>query len=160
MKLSAKINGHLHEFELRSEGDGWIVDGKESTVLEVESGIYSILLEGRSYDVRVARGMDGLVAMIGGHRFAVEIEDPRQLSRKSGHLRLEGCQKVTASMPGKVVRVLVKEGEAVEQGQGLIVIEAMKMQNEMKAPRPGKLVSIPVGEGATVAAGQVLAVIE
>ena len=63
-------------------------------------------------------------------------------------------------MPGKVVRVLVKPGETVEAGQGLLVVEAMKMQNEMRAPRAGRIVSLPAVEGATVAAGEVLVVIE
>jgi biotin carboxyl carrier protein len=63
-------------------------------------------------------------------------------------------------MPGKVVRVLVSEGGAVEAGQGIAVIEAMKMQNEMKAPKRGRIAALPVREGATVAAGEVLAVIE
>jgi biotin carboxyl carrier protein len=63
-------------------------------------------------------------------------------------------------MPGKVVRVLASEGDTVSAGQGIVVIEAMKMQNELKAPRPGRLVSLAVREGETVAAGAVLAVVE
>ena len=67
---------------------------------------------------------------------------------------------IAAPMPGKVVRLLVAEGDAVEAGQGLLVVEAMKMQNEMKAPKPGTVVSLTAREGATVAAGEVLAAIE
>jgi biotin carboxyl carrier protein len=63
-------------------------------------------------------------------------------------------------MPGKVVRVLVAPGDSVEAGQGVAVVEAMKMQNEMKASRAGKVLSVPAKEGATVAAGEVLATIE
>jgi len=63
-------------------------------------------------------------------------------------------------MPGKVVRLLAAEGQQVQAGQGLLVIEAMKMQNEIKAPRAGRVVSLSVGEGATVTAGQALAVLE
>jgi biotin carboxyl carrier protein len=63
-------------------------------------------------------------------------------------------------MPGKVVRVLVAQGDLVEAGQGIAVVEAMKMQNELKAPRGGRIASLSTHEGATVAAGEVLAVIE
>jgi biotin carboxyl carrier protein len=62
-------------------------------------------------------------------------------------------------MPGKVVRVLVAVGDEVAAGQGLLVVEAMKMQNEMKAPRPGKVLSLSAAEGSTVTAGEVLATI-
>ena len=67
---------------------------------------------------------------------------------------------MTAPMPGKIVRLLVAEGQTVEAGQGLLVVEAMKMQNEMKAPKAGHVVSLTAREGATVAAGEVLAAIE
>ena len=70
-----------------------------------------------------------------------------------------GVQTVTAPMPGKVVRVLARPGDEVAAGQGLLVVEAMKMQNEMKTPRAGKVLSMPAKEGATVAAGEVLATI-
>jgi biotin carboxyl carrier protein len=63
-------------------------------------------------------------------------------------------------MPGKIVRVLVREGDAVEPGQGIVVMEAMKMQNELKALRAGAVTALPVTEGAAVAAGEVLAIIE
>ena len=86
--------------------------------------------------------------------------DPRRSGRKSTGRRTDGPLQVTASMPGKIVRLLVAAGDQVAAGQGLIVVEAMKMQNEMKAARPGKVTSIPVREGDTVTAGAVLAVIE
>jgi biotin carboxyl carrier protein len=73
---------------------------------------------------------------------------------------LEGRQTLSAPMPGKVVRILVNEGDPVERGQGLVVIEAMKMQNELKSPKAGRVVSISASEGAAVAAADVLAVVE
>ena len=72
----------------------------------------------------------------------------------------EGLQTVVAPMPGKIVRVLIAPGDAVETGQGLIVVEAMKMQNEIKATRAGRVLSVAVKEGATVSAGEILATIE
>ena len=90
----------------------------------------------------------------------VELEDPRRASRKSRGRRTDGPLQVAAPMPGKIVRLLVAPGDEVTAGQGLVVMEAMKMQNELKAARPGRIVSIPVHEGDTVSAGDVLAVIE
>ncbi len=100
------------------------------------------------------------MVVIDGFRFAVEVRDPRRMARQSGARSREGVETVTAPMPGKVVRVLVAPGDAVEAGQGLVVVEAMKMQNEMKAPRAGRVSAVPAREGATVAAGEALAVIE
>jgi biotin carboxyl carrier protein len=82
------------------------------------------------------------------------------LARRSGKQGREGVETITAPMPGKVVRVLVAPGDAVEAGQGLVVVEAMKMQNEMKASLAGRVATVPAREGATVAAGEVLATIE
>jgi biotin carboxyl carrier protein len=125
-----------------------------------EPGVYSVLLDGRMYDARVETGAAGLVVVIDGYRFEIEVRDPRRWSRKDASRGADGIQTVAAPMPGKVVRVLVSPGDAVEAGQGLLVVEAMKMQNEMKAPRAGRILTVNVKEGATVAPGEVLATIE
>ncbi|HLH19419.1 MAG TPA: biotin/lipoyl-containing protein [Bryobacteraceae bacterium] len=125
-----------------------------------EPGVYSILMDGRSYEARVEERAGSLVVAIEGYRFEIEVRDPRRFRRRSGTAGAGGVQTVSAPMPGKVVRVLAAVGDAVEAGQGLMVVEAMKMQNEMKAPRAGKVASIAVKEGAAVAAGEVLATIE
>ena len=136
---------------------------KESSgaeIVSVEPGVYSVLLDGRSYEARV-EDADGLVIVfIDGHRFEVESRDPRRWSRRSGKASLEGRSNVVAPMPGKIVRLLVAEGDTVAAGQGLLVVEAMKMQNEMKAPKAGTVTALAAREGATVTAGEVLAVIE
>ena len=72
----------------------------------------------------------------------------------------EGLETIAAPMPGKVVRVLVAPGDAMEAGQGLVMVEAMKMQNELKASRPGRVLTVPAKEGTTMAAGETLATIE
>ena len=72
----------------------------------------------------------------------------------------EGPQQVVSAMPGKVVRLLVGEGDEVEQGQGLVVVEAMKMENEIAAPRAGTVRSVPIAPGQAVEGGAVLAVID
>jgi len=132
----------------------------EPEIIQVERGVYSVLLEGRSYEARIEQGDGRVVVFIDGHRFEVEVRDPRRRSRKAAGGGTEGRLNVTVPMPGKVVRLLVAAGDTVTAGQGLLVVEAMKMQNEIKAPKAGRVVSLTAQEGATVAAGDVLAVIE
>jgi biotin carboxyl carrier protein len=137
------------------------LDGKpiQSEVVEVSPGIYSILLDGQSFEVRVEESDGRLRVHAAGREFQVEVRDPRQWRRRSGTLEAEGRQQVIASMPGKIVRLLVKAGEAVEAKQGLLVVEAMKMQNEICAPKRGTVERLLVNEGQTVNAGELLAII-
>jgi len=132
---------------------------REALVETPEAGVYSVLLEGRSYEAYVETGPAGLVVSIEGYRFEIGIRDPRQWSRLAAGHRGEAVQTIASPMPGKVVRVLVAMGDEVEPGQGIVVVEAMKMQNEMKANRAGKVVSLPAKEGAAVAAGEILATV-
>jgi len=157
MKLDLIINGREDSIEI-SAGRFRIGDGPELDV-SVETpqpGVYSVLLDGRSYLARVEEG----VVTVNGFRYEIEVRDPRRWSRQSRGGAHAGAQDIKASMPGKVVRVLVAVGDAVEAGQGIVVVEAMKMQNEMKAPRAGKVIGIAAKVGATVTAGEVLATIE
>ena len=132
----------------------------ETQIEAVEPSVYSILVNGRSYEARVEQSENCLAVFIDGYRFEVEIRDPRRWTRHTGKPTVTGRLNITAPMPGKVVRLLVGEGDTVEAGQGLIVVEAMKMQNEMKAPKAGRVVSLTAREGATVTAGEPLAAIE
>ena len=125
-------------------------------IRQVEPGVYSILAEGRAYEARV----DGRAVDIGGRKFSVEVSDPRRWSRERKDRHAEGRQNLAAAMPGKVIRVLVALGDLVEPGQGLVVVEAMKMQNEMKAVRAGRIVLLTAVAGATVNAGEILIAIE
>jgi len=157
MKLNLTINGRDERIEL-APGKFRLRDAPEREVsIEIpQPGVYSVLLDGRSYDARVDNGP----VIVCGHRFEIEVRDPRRYSRQSTAGAHGGVQRVAAPMPGKVVRVLVSVGDFVEAGQGIVVVEAMKMQNEMKAARPGKIASISVKAGATVTSGEVLASIE
>ena len=151
-----------------------VVDGRTieidseqlESVLQVEAGVYSVLLDGASYEIRIQpsdRGLTasaGLIANVAGRRFDVEVRDPRDASPSSRATIGSGRQNVTAPMPGKVVRVLVDKGDQVETSQGLVVVEAMKMQNELKASRPGRVIEIRAREGETVGAGDTLVVLE
>lgn len=127
-----------------------------NSLIEVEPGVYSILVEGASYTVRVETGQ----VNVGKRRFDYQIDDPRQWKRSDAAADGQGRAAIVAPMPGKIVRVLVAVDDAVETGQGIIVVEAMKMQNEMKAPRAGRVAAIQAREGESVVAGAVLAVIE
>ncbi len=134
--------------------------GYEVSVLEVEPGVYSILAGTRAYEVRVAGGERKWMVQSGGKSWQAEVIDPRAASARRGGLGREGRQVLAAPMPGKVVRVLVEEGAMVEEGQGLVVVEAMKMQNEMKAPKAGKVVALAARAGSSVAAGDELVTLE
>ncbi len=129
-------------------------------IVAVQPGVYSVLQDGRSYEARVEPSDGGVAVFIRGDRFEVQIRDPRRRPRPAGKADLEGRCNVVAAMPGKIVRVLVAVGDSVEAGQGLLVVEAMKMQNEMKAPKAGQVAALAAREGATVTAGEVLAVID
>jgi biotin carboxyl carrier protein len=145
-----------------------VVDGRTveidrqqlEAVTLVEPGVYSVLLQGRSYEIRVHESLQGLKAEASGRPFSIEVRDPRDTSRGSRASIGSGRQNVAAPMPGKVIRVLVDIGDSVDLGQGLVVVEAMKMQNEMKASRPGRIVEIRARDGDTVGAGDTLVVLE
>jgi biotin carboxyl carrier protein len=145
-----------------------VVDGRPveidpqnlESVREVEPGVFSVLVKGRSFEVRAVKTLDGLHVHAGGRQFSVEVRDPRDATRLSRAAAGSGRQNISTPMPGKVVRMLVREGDAVEAGQGLVVVEAMKMQNEMKAARAGRVVEVRVRDGETVVAGDTLVVLE
>ncbi len=157
MKFDLTVEGREDRIEIAS-GKFRLGAGAERdvSVEQPEPGVYSVLLDGRSYDARVENGY----VTVCGRRFEIEVRDPRRWKRQLAGGAQGGVQKVAAPMPGKVVRVLVSVGDAVEAGQGIVVVEAMKMQNEMKASRAGKIASLAAKPGATVTAGEILATIE
>jgi biotin carboxyl carrier protein len=131
---------------------------QEASLLEVEPGIYSVVAGGRSFDVRLQKAHYGVAVQVMRQRFVVKPVS-RRPAGVGGRGQAAGA-KVSASMPGKIVTVLVAEGDMVEEGAGLAVVEAMKMQNEMKAPCSGKVRKVAVSEGQTVAAGELIVHIE
>lgn len=140
---------------VRIDGEA-VAPAEDATIVETEPGVYSVLARGNSYESRVA----GSEIAIGRHRFHFEIDDPRQWKRTGGAADAHGRAAIIAPMPGKIIRVLVATGDEVVAGQGIVVVEAMKMQNEMKAPRDGRVTSVGVKPNDSVNAGTVLAVIE
>ena len=165
MKRMVEIGGREQELEYQERNshiDFRLGDYSGSaSVLQVEPGTYSVLVEGRSYNVRVTSDGNGgwLVDLCGKH-LPVSIRDPRAMSGKRGAPAGGGRLKIATSMPGKVIRVLATAGAEVAEGQGLVVVEAMKMQNEIKAPRAGVVQEIRAVEGATVADGEALLFLE
>jgi len=164
MKLEVRIGDRTRAVDIRHEGTRWLatVDGRPlaADVVELGPGVYSILVEGQSFEVRVQPGDGGLHICAGGREFSVQVVDPRQWrGRRGGVFEIAGRQQVTAPMPGKVVRVLVKTGEHVLANQELVVVEAMKMQNAVRSPKGGKVERLAVVEGQAVNAGDVLVVV-
>lgn len=137
----------------------YIVDGSrfpaDARVLEL--GVVSLVAAGRQYRCV----LDGDAVIVDGRRYAFEVDDPRSLAGRRGKgSGAAGPRPVKSPMPGRVVRVLVEVGDEVLEHQGVVVIEAMKMQNELKTPKAGRVASIAVGIGDTVGAGEVLVIVE
>ncbi len=165
MIYEVEIDEKLHQVELVRAGSGWHckLDGRELPVDVVfsQSGVLSILLNGKSYEVKQETAGPETSIVVGNERFRASIRDPRSLrSRRRGADSGQGVKKLSAPMPGKVVRILAPAGTEVEAGQPVLVIEAMKMQNELKSPKKGRVKKIAVSEGAAVEAGQALAEVE
>ena len=164
MKLQIEIAGKKRRVELTQAGERpvWTIDGQrfEADAAEVSPGIYSILINGKSFDVRVERLGSQLRVIAGGREFSVLLQDEREWRRnRAGSVEAEGRQQVLAPMPGKIVRVLVSAGDSVRAGQGLLVVEAMKMQNEIRTPKSGTIDRVRVVEGQTVNAGEVVVIV-
>jgi biotin carboxyl carrier protein len=166
MKLTAEIAGAHHELNLKRDGTRLAaeIDGRryELEARETGAGVYLLIVGGQAHECRVDRGRAGFNVSIGQHVYAVTIADPKRLRGAQGTSVHdgEGSAEVIAPMPGKIVRVLVEAGAQVEAGAGLVIVEAMKMQNEMKSPRAGTVTTIHAEVGVTVNAGDVLVVVE
>ena len=158
------------------------IDGRQVRVeLEERDGRVSAKIGERVYDLEIARPEENAYLILAGDQvyearawnettsaqrvqlrdrmFTVNIIDRKHRRMAADHTS-EGRQQLTAPMPGKVVRVLLKPGDEVAAGQGVVVVEAMKMQNEIKSPKAGRVIEIRVIEGATVTANQILAIVE
>ena len=149
MKRHVMVGGKVRELEVPDGG-----------AVEAQPGVYSVLIGERSHQVRIVKGPESLSVEVNGRAIEIRLIDPRESATGAGASEQTGPRDVKAPMPGKVVCVLVEEGESVVPGQGLIVVEAMKMQNELKSPKTGRVIKIAARAGATVAAGEVLVTLE
>jgi biotin carboxyl carrier protein len=126
----------------------------------LQPGVLSLLIDGVSYRCFLEQEHDETVLNMEGRTLAYQVNDPRSLrGRRSRAHAAHGSHPLKASMPGRVVRLLVEAGDAVEAHQPILVIEAMKMLNELRTPRAGRVSELHVTAGETVASGQVLAII-
>ncbi len=167
MKLRIEVDGEEYVLDVRSGNAGaeYSLQGVHSaaglaSVAQISHGVFSILLGARSFTIRLAPKGEELEVWIATERHFISVADARDRSGRQKKVAAAGPIQVRAQMPGRVIKLLVQKGAAVKAGQGLIVVEAMKMQNEMKSPKDGVVSKINVSEGDTVAAGQALLVVE
>jgi biotin carboxyl carrier protein len=146
-----------NRFKLTHNGKTHLVDA-----LTLDHGAVSMLLDGTSYSVEFDEQGDEVQVMVRGQSTRIDVADERRLRLRAATagFSLEGKQLIAAPMPGKVVKVLVKLGDEVKEGQGLVVVEAMKMENELKSPKAGKVVELPAKEGTAVELNAKLVVVE
>lgn len=164
MKLEVRIGTTSSQIEIERIGLNQFAvaaeDGTHGDAIEVAPHTYSILINERAFEAIVVPAPEGVLVRVGGHEFHALVSDPRAWRRERGALfGAAGKQQVIAPMPGKVIRILVSAGDTVEADQGLAVVEAMKMQNEIRAPRAGVVERIFIREGNAVAAGEPLVTI-
>jgi biotin carboxyl carrier protein len=164
MLYDVTIDGKNHRLELNRAEDGWLcrLDGRELDVdaVLVRPDVLSLRLGNRAYEVKLERVAGDLYVSVGSASFAAEVHDPRSLRGRSKIGDDRGPRKIIAPMPGRVVRLLAREGDEVQPGAGIVVVEAMKMQNEIKSTKKGTVQKLLVSEGAAVNAGDVLAIVE
>lgn len=164
MIYDVTVDGKSHRLELNRASRGWScqLDGGDIPVDAVlaRPDVLSLRIGDLAFEVKCERVSGETHLWVGSQRFAVEVRDPRSLRGRVRAADDQGPRKLTAPMPGKVVRVLASQGAEVEAGAGVLVVEAMKMQNEVKSPKKGILQKILVSPGAAVNAGDVLAIVE
>ena len=173
MQYEVEVNGRPRQVHVHRVDGRFVVtaDGREWSVeaVHVDSHTLSLLIEeaSRNYSFEVTLAPDpasgGLIVRVGGTPLSVSINGRRRWGRRDEAVQtgtvLTGPQRIVAPMPGKVVRVLVKKGEAVQARQSVVVIEAMKMENELRAENDGTMAEVHVQDGQSVEAGALLAVI-
>jgi biotin carboxyl carrier protein len=164
MTYEISIDGKNYRLELSQTEGRWTcrLDGREIEVDAVlaRPDVISLRLGNKAYEVKCERVGSDLHLWVGSVRYQAEVRDPRSLRSRARAIDDHGARKLTAPMPGKVVRILLREGAEVDAGTGILVVEAMKMQNEVKSPKKGRIQKIVVSEGAAVNAGDVLGIVE
>jgi len=164
MTYEVSIDGRTYRLDLEQVEGRWLcrLDGREIEVDAVlaRPNVLSLRIGNQAYEVKCERVASDVHIWVGSRRFAPEVRDPRSLRSRVRDIDEHGPRKLTAPMPGKVVRILLAQGAEVEAGTGVLVVEAMKMQNEVKSPKKGTIQRILVAEGAAVNAGDVLAIVE
>lgn len=170
MKLIAELDDEKHDIEITRGGDDSKltarVDGRvyELEASEPEPNVYLFKHDNQIHQIFVSpneKTGEPFAVNCAGNDFEIKIYDPKRLRGSgTGEGSTSGASEIKTAMPGKVVRVLAEPGAEIKKGDGVIIVEAMKMQNEMKSPKDGIVKEIRFAIGATVNAGDILAVIE
>lgn len=165
MIYEVTVGDKTYAIQLSRTETGWKcqLDGRDypADIVVTQGNTISVLVGGQSFEAKKETNSGGTQIAVGPERFSVTVRDPRSLrSQRQNTSSTEGVKKLVAPMPGKVIRILVPAGTAVEANQPVLVIEAMKMQNELKSPKKGTVRKLNVNEGAAVEAGQALAEVE
>jgi biotin carboxyl carrier protein len=144
-------------YRVSVDGNEFLVDGKKTGRTN-----YSLIVDSRSFEIEVDHKGDEYRVLVDGRNYHVNLIDERRVRVGGGPVGggLQGRQIVSVPMPGKVIAILVSEGDAVEKGQGLVIVEAMKMENEVRSPIAGAVKEIRVKQGDTVEGGTALVVVE
>lgn len=159
MRFFTKVRGHSEPtpVDIEPMGNGHFsvtMAGRRHEVdaLPLPHGAVSMIIDGESYSVEFEEKGDEVAVLVRGQVTVVDVADERRLRLRAGaaQFKVEGRQVICAPMPGKVVKLLVQVGDEVKEGQGLVVVEAMKMENELKSPKPGKVVELFAKEGSAV----------
>ncbi len=134
----------------------------EVDALRLDHGAVSLLIDGDSYHLELEEEGDEVSVLIRNQLCRIDVADERKLRLRAATagFKAEGKQIIVAPMPGKIIKVLVQLGDLVREGQGLVVMEAMKMENELKSAKPGKVTELLAREGATVENNTKLVVVE
>ncbi len=167
MAFIAKLGERTYTVEIEEVGKALYriaVDGNEFFVDGKKTGLtnYSLIVDNRSFEVDVDISEDEYRVLVDGRSYHVQLADERRMrlgGLQSG-IQLQGRQEVSVPMPGKVIAVLVGEGDRVEKGQELVIVEAMKMENEVRCPIAGDIQEVRVKAGDALEAGAILVVVE
>lgn len=144
-------------YRVAVDGNEFLVDGKKTGRTN-----YSLIVDNRSFEIEVDNTDDEYRVLVDGRNYRIDLVDERRVrvgGTQSG-LEVRGRQFVSVPMPGKIIAVLVAEGDPVEKGQGLVIVEAMKMENEVRSPVTGAVKEIKVKPGDTVEGGALLVIVE
>jgi biotin carboxyl carrier protein len=165
MTFIARLGDHTYSVEIEEIGKGlykiavdeneFLVDGKKTGRTS-----YSLIVDNRSFEIEIDHSADEYRVLVDGRNYRVHLIDERRARVDDEGIQLQGRQKISVPMPGRVTAVLVSEGDLVEKGQGLLIVEAMKMENEVRTPIAGKVEAIKVKPGDAVEGGAVLMIIE
>jgi biotin carboxyl carrier protein len=160
--LEAVVGGKTHRVDVAG-GKGRYAVKVDGETLEVDwreaGGFFSLLVGGQSHLVGIEPRPGGYRVLVGSREFSVDVGEASRASAAAAR-PAHGPARLVAPMPGRIVRALVAPGQAVDAGQGLVVMEAMKMENELRSPRAGRVAEVRAREGQTVETGALLVVVE